>query len=542
MDMSKKPVRGSTESPDHIMLSISDDAKTTMTVTWRTDASIKDGFVLCREDGSNDYFKTEAVTEIFESDIDKSSIFWAKITGLKPDTKYYYTCGNADNRSEEFWFTTEPENLTKFKFICISDPQKGRPFECPDYSHLTEILKGVLKEHPDTRFIISAGDTTDCGQHELQWNGAFSGFKGICENVPLMLAVGNHDNRGFKFYSEHYCEGRYYAEPAEYFDKQFKGSYAYNGPENWKTENYSFDYGNAHFMAIGINGPEEVNEWMIDDLSKTDKTWKIGTYHFPICYSGPDCSNYDAYPVMREGFEMLDICFGGHEHNFARSFPCRKDEIFEHPSEGTVHYMLGNSNQNPPGTRAISKVWHSAFFNQEEDISVVAIVEIDGNKMTLTSVVCEDGRIVDKCIIDKDKDEILPYALPPIFNQTRMTFKGALLGLCSYTVPCQCVDGVWYAPFGVLIGYIGGYVLKEKGKITLEAYNHRAVFTENSNIVQTEKGEVILKNKVLRLNEGQLYMPCDACEVFDMRWAYAKRNNFISFECESEDKPLTIQP
>ena len=96
-----------------------------------------------------------------------------------------------------------------------------------------------------------------------------------------MMTLGNHDNRGFKDYKN--AIGRYYAEPAEFFGKQFKGSYPDNGPKNWKTENYTFDYGNVHFAVIGINGPEEVNEWLIKDLDSTKKQWKIGSYHFPIC-------------------------------------------------------------------------------------------------------------------------------------------------------------------------------------------------------------------------------------------------------------------
>lgn len=535
----EKPIRGSQKTPDHIFISIADDAKTTMNVSWRTDAEIKEGYVLYHAENSDEIKRVNADTDVFKSDIDISNMWWAKLTGLSPDTKYYYTCGNDEYRSEEFSFTTEPENLTKFKFICVSDQQKGEPHDCPDYSHFTEVLKGVLEQNPDARFILTGGDNTDCGQHEVQWNGTFEGMKGIVESIPLMMSVGNHDNRGFKDYKNGI--GRYYAEPAEFFDKQFKGSYAYDGPENWKTENYTFNYGNAHFMVIGINGPEDVNEWMINDLKNCDKTWKLGTYHFPICYSGSDCSNYDAYPVMREGFEMLDLCFGGHEHNFARSFPIKNEEIFEKPSQGTVHYMLGNSNQNPPGTRAISKIWHSAFYVQEEPVSVVAVVEIDGDQMTLTSVIYEDGRIVDQCTIDKGKDEIRPYAIAPKFNQTRMTFKGALLGLCQHDVPCENVDGIWYAPLGVLVGYIGGNVVKEKGKITLEVYKHKAIFAEDSDTVQTDRGEVKLSNKVLRLH-NQLYMPADACEIFDMRWAYAPRNNFISFEIESEAHPITEQP
>lgn len=534
-----KPFRGSTKNPDHIFVSIADDAATTMNVTWRTDVTVKNGYVLYHEDGSDEVLRCDATTEVFKSDIDISNMFWAALKNLKPSTKYFYTCGDDESRSKEFYFSTAEANLEKFKFICVSDQQKGG-CEKPDYSHFNWVLKTVLEKHPDVRFILGAGDTTDCGQHEVQWNGTFSGMTDIVEHIPIMLAVGNHDNRGFEDFENGI--GRYYAEPAEFFDNQFKGSYAYNGPENWKTENYTFDYGNVHFMMIGINGPEEVNEWMVKDLKATDKKWKIGTYHFPICYSGSDCQNYDAYPVMREGFELLDICFGGHEHNFARSFPFRNEELFEQPSKGTVHYMLGNSNQNPPGTRSLSKVWHAAYFPQEEQVSAVAVVEVDGGKITLTTYIVEDGRIIDKCTIDKDKDEILPYAAAPIYNQTRMMFKGAQLGLCQYGNPCEEIDGIWYAPLGILVGFIGGEVIKEKGKITLEVYGRRAVFTEDSDIAETPDGSVKLNGKVVRGERGQLYMPCDACKLFDMRWAYAKRNNFISFEHESEDKPITVQP
>lgn len=538
--MKEKPIRGSQKQPDHIFISIADDAKTTMNVTWRTSVDVQEGYVLYREDGTDEMLRCDAKTEIFESDIDISNMYWAKLTGLKAGTKYFYTCGDTENRSEEFYFETEPEKLEKFKFICVSDQQRGEPHDCPDYSYFNNTLKETLKQHPDARFILTGGDNTDCGQHEVQWNGAFSGLKGVVEHIPFMMTLGNHDNRGFKDYRNGI--GRYYSEPAEFFGKQFKGSYADNGPENWKTENYTFDYGNAHFMVIGVNGPEEVNEWMINDLKSCDKQWKIGSYHFPICYSGSDCQNYDAYPVMREGFEMLDLVFSGHEHNFSRSFPMKNEELFERPSQGTVHYMLGNSNKNPPGTRALAKVWHSAFYTQEEDVSVIAVVEIEGGKMTLTSTIFEDGRIVDKCTIDKDKDEITPYAIAPKYNRTRMMFKGAQLGLCQSATPCRELDGVWYAPLGVLVGYIGGSVIKEKGKITLEIYGKKAEFFEDSDIAVTGDGEVKLESAVTRLDEGQLYMPASACEIFDMRWAYAKRNNFISFEHESEDKSVTVQP
>jgi predicted MPP superfamily phosphohydrolase len=100
----------------------------------------------------------------------------------------------------------------------------------PDYSYLNKFLKDTLKDNPDVRFILTGGDNTDCGQHEVQWNGMFSGLTGIIEHMPYMMSLGNHDNRGFKDYEKGI--GRYYAEPAEYFDNQLKTLLPYNGPDN----------------------------------------------------------------------------------------------------------------------------------------------------------------------------------------------------------------------------------------------------------------------------------------------------------------------
>ena len=81
MSQAVKPVRGSTEQPDHIMLSINGDAATSMTVTWRTCTDIKEGYVLYREDGSSEVMRADAATEVFKSDIDISNMFWADLQG-----------------------------------------------------------------------------------------------------------------------------------------------------------------------------------------------------------------------------------------------------------------------------------------------------------------------------------------------------------------------------------------------------------------------------------------------------------------------------
>ena len=404
-----------------------------------------------------------------------------------------------------------------------------------------DALKAQLDAAPDIKFIYTGGDNTDCGQHEQQWNGAFEGLKGIVEYIPFMMTLGNHDNRGFKDYKNGI--GRYYSEPAEFFGKQFKGSYPFNGPKGWETENYTFDYLNTHFAVLGVNAPEEVNEWLVNDLKKCDKRWKFGSYHFPIYYAGPELSNDDAYPMMREGMEMLDVLFSGHEHNFSRSFPIKNEEIFDKPSEGTVHYELGNSDFNPPGTMTVKKFWHAAYFPQSEFVSAFAVVEVSEDKAIFTTKL-NDGRIVDQCIIDKKNDVILPYALAPKFRRTRLFYKGVDLGISEKGNSPELKDGIWFAPLAVMFAAIGAEVIKEKGKVTLGIYGHKVTFTENSDVAVGEKGEIKLPAPVYRGGDtAQLYIPVEAVvPAFGMKWAYAKRNNFITVEHASEAIPFTEQP
>ncbi len=541
--MERQPnLRLATEKPDHIMVSISGDAKTSMTVTWRSSIEVESGYVEYYE--KNGEKKTaQAIVKPFKSDVNTSNIFWGVLKDLKPGTRYYYTCGSNENRSEEYWFDTEEENLMKFRFIAISDHQKEDDHFNPDYSALNKFLKDVLAKYPDVKFILTAGDNCNCGQHEIQWNAMFEGLTGIIEHVPYMMTCGNHDNRGFRQYFPEEVE-RYYAEPAEFFNTQFEYSYPKNGPEGWQTEIYSFDYGNAHFNVFGVNEPELMNEWGIKDISSTDKTWKFGTQHFPVYYAGPNLSNDDTYPMTRESMEMLDVLFSGHEHNFSRTYPIKNEEIFDKPSQGTIHYELANGHFNPPGTKTTDKVWHCSFYPNEEKVAAFALIEVDGDKITMTTEL-NDGRIVDECIVDKAKDEILPRRIAPVFgpNRTRIFYKGMDLGLCNMETPAENKDGVWYIPFATLIRFIGGEDIREKGKVTLRAYGKEAIFTEGSDIAVTNNGEIKLEGAVYRGRAGQLYIPVDgACKAFKMKWAYAARNNFITVESSNEGVPIVPQP
>ncbi len=535
-----KPERGSAAAPDHIMLAFCGDAKTEMAVIWRTSTEISDGYILYRTE-NGEQIKQNAEFQTKETDIDISNFWSVRLSGLKPGTKYFYSVGSEYHRSEEFTFETQPEECEKFSFIVIADHQKGHPCHTPDYSMVGDMLKNALKKHPDCRFIFTAGDNCDNGQNELHWNGMFEGLRGVIESVPYMMATGNHDNRGFiTFFPE--PTGKYYLEHADLFDFQFEPAYPQNGPDGYKGENYSFDYGNAHFLVMGINAPETVEPWAYNDLQISNKTWKIGAYHFPIYPVMPEGQNNDGYPWLRKPIEegRLDILFEGHEHSFARTFPTKSDELFDRPSEGTVHYITGNGGGNIYHSNS-QKIWHSCFYPQEIRIGAYTLVEIDGNKLTATGYLA-DGRIFDVFTIDKEQDLITPYALAPTYDWTKMAFKGQMLELIAREHYPEQKGGIWYAPFGILIQFIGGKVIKEKSTLYVEAYGHFAEFAENSRFAKTDLGTVEMQGEPY-FYRNQLYIPVDdSAKMFEMEWYYAERNNYINWNTASEDKPLCKHP
>ena len=110
-----------------------------------------------------------------------------------------------------------------------------------------------------------------------------------------------------------------------------------------------------------------------------------------------------------------------------------------------------------------------------------ALIEIDGDKMTLLAKL-DDGRTADECLIDKEKDEIRPYRVAPIFGpgRTRMFYKGVDLGLCASSTPPVNEDGEWFIPVAVLIGFAGGEVRREKGKVFASVLEDAGVYKNTS--------------------------------------------------------------
>ncbi len=536
-----KGFRGSGPAPDQVMLSINGDPAVSLTVRWRACTEAGPGYALYRKkEGGGAWMRAEASVRRFATDMDESNYYFADMTGLAPDTCYEYTVGDDARRSETFVFKTARQSFDDFSFLCLSDVQTGSADPPADYTGFREMLKKVLEAHSECEFILTGGDNTNCGQTDIQWTGLFGGLQGIAERIPVMFCMGNHDDMGFADY--YTGEGKYYSEHAEYFTNMLCGSYPQNGPSGWETANYAFDYGNAHFSVLGTSGYGDMNAWLERDALASDKTWKFAVHHFPVCYAGPTIENEDTWPALQTGMDCCDVVFSGHEHSFARSYPRRGNGLYTKPSEGAVHYNLGSGNRNPPGTHVVPKVWNAKTYEHEEALSMYTVAHVRGKTCTLTAYL-EDGRVIDECVIDKDRDVIFPYDHAPLYRHTRLKFKGYDLGMCCENTLPQQIDGVWYICPGAVMSFTGGVAVRGPGSIRAEIYGRFAEFTENSRIMRSSAGETEMRGPCLRLSEGQLFVPADDfCKPLRMHALYFTHNNFISIESETEARPVPVQP
>ncbi|MCL4215744.1 MAG: fibronectin type III domain-containing protein, partial [Candidatus Hydrogenedentes bacterium] len=147
-----------TARPDHVVLTWSDDPKTTQAIQWRTSTETNEGAVRYRLKGSGEEWTTVAADS--EMLVNYNTVndplclrHTVNLTGLSPDSAYEYCVGDD---TENGWlkaetFETAPSGVAPFKFIYMGDAQNG-------LDAWGTLVHKAYDEEPDAAFYIMAGD------------------------------------------------------------------------------------------------------------------------------------------------------------------------------------------------------------------------------------------------------------------------------------------------------------------------------------------------------------------------------------------------
>jgi acid phosphatase type 7 len=322
----KTPCPSSTR-PDQVVLTWSEDPRTTQTIQWRTSLAVKDGRVRYRVQGTDPAAAVEvraqckAIEDRLLMNDRHVNHHTVVLRDLKPSTTYGYTAGSPDlgNWSEEATFRTGPGTESPFSFITFGDTHRS-----PEWGRM---LQAAYRRHPDAAFYAIAGDVVSMGLFRDEWDSFFAISNSVFSHRPIAFALGNHDDQ----------DGLGARLPLALFE------FPRNGPPGVEPERtYSFRYGNALFLVMDVGTPYEAQAaWMEQQLAATDAAWRFAIYHFPLYCLKDD----DDYGAIRSRWEKVfarhhvDMVLSGHVHYYLRTRPMRNGQPVASPADGTIHLV-----------------------------------------------------------------------------------------------------------------------------------------------------------------------------------------------------------
>jgi len=293
-------------------------------------------------------------------------------------------------------FQTAPVTAseTPFTFVAIGD--YGRSGNEPVRDQL--LLDSF-------QFIVTTGDNAyNNGRYNEFDTRVFQVYGDIFSQVGLYPTLGDHD-----YGSD---------EGAPYLDLFDLPDQAWRAAD--KERYYSFDYGNAHFVALDSIGPlgeddqdasDDMFDWLRDDLSQTNQVWKIVFFQAPAYtgFSQTSQVRQKLTPIFEE--YGVDLVLTGHSHLYERSWPMLDDEIV---IEGGIIYLItGAGWQSTFDCTNGSWVAYS-YCGDDNNLGMYARISVNGNSLTIDGI-DQNGTLRDSITISKDTGPNL--FLPVILNQ-----------------------------------------------------------------------------------------------------------------------------
>ncbi len=256
-----------------------------------------------------------------------------KLTGLDPNSKYYYAYGSSDGAlhggDAEHYFRTSPTVGTKktTRIWIIGDSGTGNDDQLEVYNQ--------YRTHTGSRgtdIWLMLGDNAygDGTDSEYQ-DAVFDAYPEMLRNTPLFATLGNHDDC-----LDRTSEGNCTDLPesldnvAPYYDIFTLPENGESGGLKSNTEAYySFDFGDVHFVCLNSQTHEnstEMQAWLEADLQASTASWIIAFWHHPPYTNGSHNSDREgSLGDMRTNFvgiledHGVDLVFTGHSHSYERT-------------------------------------------------------------------------------------------------------------------------------------------------------------------------------------------------------------------------------
>ncbi|KAE8878353.1 hypothetical protein PF005_g13874 [Phytophthora fragariae] len=446
-----------TKTPQQFHLSFAGrKAGTGMTISWTTFDLEEDPAVWI---GSSEGHLTPVndatiETKSYYKDKDYSLYsYHAIVTGLKPNTEYFYKVGSASSKkfqSAVSSFTTARKSGDDSPFTIAVYGDMGADANAVETN---KYVNGLVDK---VDFVYHLGDVSYADDaflsaktafgfyYEQVYNKFMNSMTNIMRRMAYMVLVGNHEAECHSpscLLSDSKLNqlGNYSA-----FNSRFRmPSNESGGVLNMM---YSYEYASVHFTTVSSetdypHAPSNAYHthhvyghfgdqlaWLEEDLKAADANrdkvpWIVVGMHRPMytirsCDAGGGPNNdFDALNVQ-EAFEELfikykvDLVLQGHVHAYERQYPVangsavmhgvsKDDTIYKNPQAPV--YVISGSAGGPEGLYKYkhpeSPKWHAVMDNTHYGITLLSVTPTN---LTLTTVASGTGAEIDKFSVLKD--------------------------------------------------------------------------------------------------------------------------------------------
>ncbi len=237
-------------------LTLGNDPSTTITIGWNQVSGSSPIVYYDTTDHGTNYASYSFSRTVDRSVFSKGmSNQFVRLTGLTPNTSYYFVIKDSESTSQRFWFKTAPADNSKLFFIAGGDSRNNRTPR-----QRANLLVSKLKPHA----VLFGGDMTD-DDTNTEWQQWFDDWQLTIASdgrmFPIIAARGNHEDDANVVYN--------------LFDTPNANSY------------YAITWGINLIRTYTLNteisvlGDQLV--WLNNDLaSSSNLKWKMAQYHKPM--------------------------------------------------------------------------------------------------------------------------------------------------------------------------------------------------------------------------------------------------------------------
>ena len=347
------------------------------------------------------------------------------LTGLAPETQYFYSVGTATallagGDTATFFRTAPPPGVSRpIRIWALGDSGTA-----DGNAGLVRDAYLALAPARRTDVWVMLGDNAYTSGTDAEYQAAvFDMYTGVLRNTFLWPTLGNHD--GLSSISS--------TQTGPYFDMFTLPALGQAGGVPSGTEAYySFNYANVHFVCLDSYGSSRAAgspmlTWLANDLAANASSWTVAYWHHPPYSKGSHDSDVETELIeMRQNVGPIleaagvDLVLSGHSHSYERSYlldghyglsstliPSMKLNAGSgrdtdtgpyvkpagiHPHNGTVYVVAGSGARLGGGT-----LDHPAMFVSLAQLGSLAI-DIDEDRLD-ARFVTSSGAVADRFTI-----------------------------------------------------------------------------------------------------------------------------------------------